>query len=37
MAIIPTIGIEIEVNWSAYFPRKYADWFCDGGRKYSDF
>lgn len=33
----PSIGIEIEVNWSAYFPQEYAKWFCGGKRKYSDF
>lgn len=34
---LPTVGIEIEANWSAYFPREYADWFYDGRRKYADF
>lgn len=34
---LPTIGIEIEANWSVYFPREYTDWFYDGRRKYADF
>lgn len=33
----PSIGIEIEVNWSAYFPQEYTDWFFDGRRTYTDF
>ncbi len=33
----PSIGIEIEVNWSAYFPQEYAEWFFGGKRKYADF
>lgn len=34
---LPTIGIEIEANWSVYFPREYTDWFYNGRRKYADF
>lgn len=32
-----TLGLEIEVPWSAYFPKEYAEWFDGGKRHYSDF
>lgn len=34
---LPTIGIEIEVGWSAYFPQEFAKWFENGNRTYRDF
>lgn len=35
--LLPTIGIEIEVGWSAYFPQEFAKWFDNGNRTYRDF